>query len=253
MLRMACSLTLFVILVFSSSTVLAAFFEEQEDGWHWYQDPESSEVMSEQKANNLEVFNQNPTEIVKQYQQELEKRLHRAWVNPTRENLRAYQLLQKDLLERSEHFSKTWMEVIYHSPELDHTLVSPVNQQARQLYLDEQREATKALIQTFKENYGLFYFFSSTCPYCHQFAPIVQRFSRETGWNVIAISVDGGMVPGFEEVVLDNGLSERWNVRRFPALFAINPKEEQVLPIAYGLVSLDEIEDRLRSLLEAVK
>jgi hypothetical protein len=43
---------------------------------------------------------------------------------------------------------------------------------------------------------------------------------------------------------------EAWGVKALPALFAINPTTEEVIPLAYGMVSLDQIENRLMTLIE---
>ena len=110
--------------------------------------------------------------------------------------------------------------------------------------------AKKQHIFKLQEQYGLFFFFSGQCEYCHQFAPIVKQFSAKYGWQVIAISVDGGMVAGFNEALADYGLVAKWQIPVLPALFAVNPKTEQVLPVAFGLTTLDQMETRIMALIE---
>lgn len=232
----------------------AAFFKEHSEGWHWYQDPvlefppEKREV--ETKSNVPLDMPSTPTDIIKAYQKELERKLHLAWVYPTFENIRSYQEMQKDLTHRSQQFSEKWMQVVYNNPHLDHTLVAPVNQKSRHLYLDKEKQHIQEVIKSLKEDYGLFFFFSSQCDYCHQFAPIVQEFSKTYGWEVINISTDGGTLPGLEKTVMNNGLLEKWRVEVLPALFAVNPTTGDVLPIAYGLTSLDQMETRIMALLK---
>jgi conjugal transfer pilus assembly protein TraF len=55
-------------------------------------------------------------------------------------------------------------------------------------------------------------------------------------------------VAEFPNAVADEGLFETWGGQVLPALFAVNPKTEQVIPIAYGLTSLDQMETRLMTL-----
>ncbi len=243
-----------VLLLLINTPLQASFFNEHAEGWHWYQDPAlESQPQEAEPLPDLRTSppsKRTPSEIVKAYQAELEKKLHQAWVNPTADNVQSYQEMQKDLMQRSQSFSDTWMEVIYKNPHLDHTLVAPVNQQSRHLYLDKEKEQIAETILSLKEEYGLFFFFSSQCDYCHQFAPIVQQFSKNYGWKVISISVDGGILPGFTETVMNNGLLEQWRVEVLPALFAVNPKTGDVLPVAYGLTSLDQMENRIMALLK---
>jgi conjugal transfer pilus assembly protein TraF len=228
----------------------ASFFAGKSEGWHWYQDPnfESPEEKSSQK-DVPDVSLLTPTEVIQSYQKVLEQKLHRALVYPTFKNIKDYQEMQQDLTRRSEMFSKKWMQVVYQNPELDHTLVAPVNQKAKHIYLDQEKEQRRLAIQSLKEDYGLFFFFSSQCDYCHQFAPIVRQFSETYGWEVIAISADGGTIPGFQNIVPDNGLLVQWKVKVLPSLFAVNPKTGDVLPISYGLTSIDEMENRVMTLL----
>eukprot|EP01037_Dinobryon_pediforme_P013635 gene13635-13750_t len=48
------------------------------------------------------------------------------------------------------------------------------------------------------------------CPYCHQFSPIVKKFSETYGWEVIAISQNGEPLEEFPEAQPDNGLFAAW-------------------------------------------
>lgn len=236
------------------SSVEAAFFDKNTEGWHWYQEP-FIEIVEQQPDTSEKAASQKspltPSGIIAAYQKELKQRLHKAWAYPSMKNLKAYQLMQKDLMHRSQHFAKTWMQVVYQNPSLDHTLAFPVNHQGRHLYLDQQKASFKATIRSLREDYGLFFFFSADCAYCHQFAPIVKQFSEEHGWAVLAISAEGGTLPEFMDAVSDQGLIQQWKVEFFPALFAVNPKTGDILPLAYGLTALDEIEQRVMALVKA--
>jgi conjugal transfer pilus assembly protein TraF len=232
----------------------ASFYNDRSRGWHWYEHiPLESTIKEEEK--NLQIPSpapapKTPAEIMANYRKELENRLSNAWINPTPQNIQKYQIMQKDMMERSQEFSKGWMQNVFANPDLDHTLVAPVNQKARHLHLDQQKERIKQKIQELRQSYGLFFFFSTNCRYCHEFAPIVKAFSENYGWEVLAISVDGGKLEAFPQAVTDNGLMEAWGVKALPALFAVNPTTEEVIPLAYGMVSLDQIENRLMTLVE---
>ena len=246
-----------VISLGNSSATPAPFYHDHNRGWHWY---ELLPLLPEEEKNTKVSKDpiapsprsspppQTPTELVKAYRQELETRLHRAWVNPTPANIKAYQTLQKDMLDRSKAFSKAWLQTVFANPELDHTLVSPVNQQARHLHLDLEKERTARVIKGLSQTFGLFFFFSGACPYCHQFAPLVKSFAQTHGWEVIAISVDGGAVAGFPHPQADNGLFQTWGIKVLPALYAVNPQTREAIPIAHGLTSLDDMEHRIMTL-----
>jgi hypothetical protein len=40
-------------------------------------------------------------------------------------------------------------------------------------------------------------------------------------------------------------LSETWGVSVYPSLFAVNPKTGNVIPIANGMISVEEMEERI--------
>lgn len=259
---------LLVVMSLSQACYGDSFFLDHTRGWHWYEpiptfeDSNEEEKRGEKKTEErTNASSKTPTELVKAYREELEARLHRAWFDPIPQNIQAYQEMQKDLMNRSKIFATVWMQNVFQRPELDHTLVSPVNQQARHLQIDLEKERTNQTIKNLSESYGLFFFFSGNCPYCHQFAPIVKHFAESYGWKVIAIRVDvdasdrGSIaqtsLAEFPNAEADNGLFEMWGVKVLPALFAINPTTKEAIPIAYGLTSLDEMENRIMTLLEA--
>jgi len=100
------------------------------------------------------------------------------------------------------------------------------------------------------KDYGLFFFFQGKCDYCHAFAPIVQAFAKKHHWDVLAISMDGGMCETFPQAIADNGLAQTWNVKILPALFAVNPHTGHVIPVADGMVSEEDIVSRLMILVD---
>lgn len=237
-----------------STSHAESFFKDHARGWHWY---ESLSVPEEEKKEQgpahipLPPSPKTPSELIKAYREELESRLHRAWIDPTHKNIKAYQEMQKDMLDRSKMFSHTWLQSVFQNPELDHTLISPVNQQARHLQLDLEKERTRKMIKALSQVNGLFFFFAGYCPHCHTFAPIVKRFSELYGWDVIAISVDGGSLPEFPDAQGDNGLFVAWKVKVLPSLYAVNPSTKTVIPVAYGVTAMDEMENRIMTLVGA--
>jgi conjugal transfer pilus assembly protein TraF len=243
-----------------------SFFGDHERGWHWYEsvptceDPAVDEGTPEPRASEKQNHRpKTPSDLIKAYREELENRLHAAWIYPTPQNIKAYQEMQKDMMDRSKVFSTVWLQTVFQNPELDHTLISPVNQQGRHLQIDLEKNRTFDAIKSLSQTWGLFFFFSNDCPYCHQFAPIVAKFSNTYQWEVIAIQVgDGGanrmdnqddIAKFFPNVQSDNGLFQAWGIKVLPSLFAVNPKTQSTIPVAHGLTSLDEMENRIMTLL----
>lgn len=239
-----------------------SYYQAHEKGWHWYevQMPEDREQSAEKERSQPSLDTKKskaktPKEVIASYREELENRLAAALIDPVPQKIRAYQEMQKDMTDRSKAFSDGWMQSVFLNPQLDHTLVSPVNQRARHVQLDLEKKLVKETIQALAKEYGLFFFFSGHCEYCHQFAPMVKQFSEQYGWEVLPISVDGGQLELFPHAQPNNGLFEQWQPgdqgQIMPALFAVNPNTGHVIPIAFGMTSIDQMETRIMSLVKA--
>ncbi len=237
----------------------AQYYQNHEKGWHWYEVQPAEETREESAEAEHPVpetkqpaKRKSPKEIVANYREELENRLADAWMHPTPHKIKAYQEMQKDMMDRSKNFSEGWMQNVFLNPDLDNTIANPVNQRARHVQLDIEKKQIKETIQGLAKEYGLFFFFSGACEYCHQFAPIVKQFSEQYGWAVLPISLDGGQLEVFPNAQPDNGLFEQWQQggkgQVMPALFAVNPNTGHVIPIALGMTSIDQMEIRIMSI-----
>jgi len=237
----------FLLFFFLITPSAASFFERRAEGWHWYQDSLSeSEVKKEETTQRKET--QTPTQQIEAQRKEIETKLHAAIVEPTRENVTAYIITQKALMDQSQRFSESWQRVIMTTPTLDETLTHPVDQSARHVYYDEQAKDFSKHMKGLSQEYGLFFFFRKNCAYCHNFAPIVKRFAQKYGWSVLPISLDGGTLPEFPNARRDNGMAERLQITHVPALIGLHSKTGKLLPLAYGMVSESEIERRIEML-----
>lgn len=225
-----------------------SFFERKAEGWHWYQDSAQCPVFSNQKKKEQNPLAPTPTQAIEAQRKALETKLHAAVVDPTPENLMAYITAQKALMDQSQRFSEMWKQVVMTTPSLDETLQHPIDQNALHIYYAEQREFLARRIKKLASEYGLFFFFRKNCPYCRHFAPVVKRFSQKHGWSVLAISLDGGTLLEFPNAKRDNGIATRLQIAHVPALIALHPKSGQVIPLAYGMISESEIEQRVQIL-----
>lgn len=228
----------FLLLLFSTT----AHAEPKPDqGWHWYQ------IEKPKKEQPKE-----PPQTMEAYRKAVQESLDNAILNPTPANIATYIRQQKELMDRSMEFAQTWQKVLLTNPELNPDIEHPVTQKGRHVYLDERNKKTSKIIQEMAKTYGLFFFFKSDCPYCHAFAPIVKRFSETYGWKVLAISLDGSKLEDFPNAQKDNGTARRLGVyeKGVPALMAVNPKDEAVIPLSYGFISETQLMNNIRLWIE---
>lgn len=242
---------LFLLLLTNSAQ--AQFLERKAEGWHFYEDKEKPQPTEDSISPPPEPLSkskeEDPLQILEAYKKNLERLKAQAVLNPTFENVRTYMVAQKQMMGKAGVFAQKWLEVVYQTPQLDDTVRHPTSQLARHVYLDEKQAQMKQEVVKLSQTHGLFFFFHKSCPYCKGFAPIVKAFSQTYGWDVMAISMDGSSLPEFPEAVLDNGVAQRLGVTSLPALLAVNPQTEQIVPLSYGLLSQDQILDRIRVLI----
>ncbi|WP_298624832.1 conjugal transfer protein TraF [uncultured Legionella sp.] len=92
---------------------------------------------------------------------------------------------------------------------------------------------------------GFFFFFSSSCPHCQRFSPVLKQLSQRYGFHVVAVSTDGGYLPDFPNAVLDEGQSKLFQVTVFPSLFLVDPQSEQAHLVTEGAIDEMELTNRL--------
>lgn len=239
------------------ATSAGEWFGRQAEGWFWYEDPPKDEVKQQEKvppaANATTTMPTQvappPKEVLRAFQERLENAQAQAIMQPSHEHVAAYLYLQKQAMDNSERFANIWQQVVWMTPELDHTQVRPTSPLAIQAYYDARNENTKQSLQQFAETHGLFYFFRSSCPYCQRFAPVLKSFAQRHGFHVTAISMDGGTTLEFPDSRGDNGTARRLGIQTVPAVYLVEPKTRSVQPVSFGLIGPAELEERLMMLM----
>lgn len=226
----------------------SAYFDRHEKGWHWYHDPVI--YHSQQQAQGISDSSSSKKQSFDEMKSEIKSAMENAIMNPSADNMEQYMLLQKRMSERASQFSTVWQRVLLRNPDLDFRLRYPTNGIGRKIYYQQEETKSRLAMEYFFRDHGLFFFYRSDCQYCHHFAPIIDNFARENGIALIPISMDGQFLPNFPQSRIDNGQSKTFNVKYWPALFAINPRSNRAIPIAYGLLSESELKDRIRQVAE---
>lgn len=233
------SITMLMLLI--TNTIFAnSYFSDHSRGWHWYEWLEEQE-----KAKQQPEQHQDPLKALNQLQQAVEVARATAIMQPTEVNLKTYIELQNQITQQSSVFAAQWQRVLWKHPELDYSLLHPTSLLAKQQYLDDQKLDIQKTVKTFAKTHGLWFFFRGSCGYCHQFAPILKRFAERYGFNILAVSLDGGTLSEFSNVRINHGQAEQLNVTSVPALFSVNPKTQDILPIGHGLMTEQELEERI--------
>lgn len=187
------------------------------------------------------------TERMAAISQQLDELKAKAILEPTEENVIAYVRFQREQLDRASTFSDTWQRSLWQNPDLDYTLQRPVNTVGKRAWLDNRKADRDAVLTTLGQRYGLFYFYAQSCGACEIFGPILRSVADSHGMTVMAVSMDGGPSRDFPNYVVDSGQRARMGVAgsQTPALILFDTATRRTIPVGFGLLSAEEIMDRI--------
>lgn len=173
----------------------------------------------------------------------------KAILEPTEENIRDYISYQREVINMASTFGEKWQKVLWKNPDLDYSLERPVSQTAKETYLDNRKQTMEATLKELSKDYGIFFIFKSNCSYCHKFAPTLKFFSLKYGFKISPVSLDGGYLSEFpkEKTLINKGELQKMGIqiKAVPATILFDSKTKEVIEIGFGLLSLDEIEERV--------
>lgn len=231
----------------------SAYWKDRWRGWHFYEEPAQE---SDPTPVPHPAPSSTPTPSVKaripeleafaRLQKTLEEYRNIAIIRPTEANVRRYMELESKVVSQASAFADMAKRVAWATPELDPTLQGrPVNAKALEVFDETQRaERSRTVVQLGKDHV-LFFFYRSDCPYCHAFAPMLHAFQARHGIQVVAVSIDGGPMPGFPVARRDNGIANALQVSQVPAVFLAQPFTGQITPIGFGVLSESQLLERI--------
>lgn len=210
-------------------------------GWHFYCDEKKQQKKKiAKKPDPIPV--ENILDRLEREKREVEDALATAIYYPTEENVFKYMLLNKKQLEMSQKFGETTRKVILNNPYmLDASLDNPVNTLARRVKSKEERLQKISTVRRLNDRYGVYFFYLSSCEYCHIFSKTLRRFADKHGLSVLPISADGGALPEWENYVVDKGQISKLGIKVFPTVLLFDTKEKEMINIGTGLISEEEL------------
>jgi conjugal transfer pilus assembly protein TraF len=203
-----------------------------------------------EQAPGASASQQSAVERMRAITQQLDELKARAILEPSEANVIAYVRFQREQLDRASTFSDTWQRALWQNPDLDYTLQRPVSTVGKRAWLDNRRADRDAVLTNLGQRYGLFYFFAQSCGACELFSPILRSVADSHRLAVMAVSMDGGPSRDFPNYVVDAGQRARMGVpgNETPALVLFDTATKRTIPVGYGILSADEIMDRIFAL-----
>ena len=224
------------------------WFGDAERGWFWYEDPPADVEKPTSVMPLVATMPSDPLAELEALQAAVERSKALAVLHPTAPNIRAWMELNAAVQRRATLFADVTQRVVWSTPSLDQSLVRPHSQEGLKAWTAARTESISRALREIAQTYGLFFVFSSDCPYCRQIAPFLQRFAQTYDFKLIPISLDGGTLAEFPDARYEPTMKARLGVEVTPAIFLVDPSAGHVQPIAYGVISVSELETRIMRL-----
>jgi conjugal transfer pilus assembly protein TraF len=210
--------------------------------WFYCEKPKADETKASPSAPGPSA-----TERMTAITRELDELKARAILDPSEENVIAYVRFQREQLDRASTFADTWQRALWQNPDIDYTLQRPVSTVGKRAWIDNRRADRDQVLTNLGQRYGLFYFFAQSCGACDLFGPILRSVADSHRLAVMAVSMDGGPSKDFPDYSVDTGQRARMGLagKETPALVLFDTATKRVIPIGYGILSADEIMDRI--------
>ena len=95
----------------------------------------------------------------------------------------------------------------------------------------------------------LLFFFASTCPYCHQFAPTLKNVAKRFNAKISAYSFDDKALTVFPDfsvppIELVTAAFQNREIT-YPALFVLHEETKTIYPVSFGFLDSIELTERL--------
>ncbi|WP_284618534.1 conjugal transfer protein TraF [Aquabacterium humicola] len=232
-----------------------AYWQDAWRGWHFYEEPEAKPLAparptprQPKPGARVPSHENKPPEVreLERLQRELDEARSVAIIRPTESNVRRYMAIEARVVSQASTFADVAQRIAWSDPELDPTLQGrPVNARALEVFEQAQAAERSRQVASLGRDHVLLFFFRSDCSYCHAFAPTLEAFSAKHGLKVIAVTIDGGTLPGFEDARRDNGIATTLRVGQVPAVYLAQPYSGLITPIGFGVLSEAQLIERI--------
>lgn len=212
-------------------------------GWYWYEKqkapaPEAPEgaaaapktYPSLRGVTNRRLWDMDPDEF-RALQEGIQKKAVR---DPSPENIAEMMRVNDIARRKSLAYMNAMQAFLQSNPQYDMRTVYPDAAPGRRALAGQRMDEVSGRLAAEKGAYGLIYFHAPGCRYCEAQSGILDWFRREYGWDIRGYDVKERP-----------DLARAFGVETVPSLFLIARRDGAHIPVAAGVVSVDEISERL--------
>lgn len=123
---------------------------------------------------------------------------------------------------------------------------------------EQQQQKVQSTIRELQEQYYFIFIYRSTCPHCHQFAPVVKDFSDTFHIPLRAYSLDGQPLVGLSAELLTPALFKTLYVSggykpSVPALYLVHKDTDEAYAVLFGEAQPVELAQRVDTLMRHIQ
>ena len=248
------------------SAAKPGYYDRGAEGWFWYKEKNPVEVEEPKKE---EKKPEEPKVIVMQappaeepepakeagpaalsaawFRENLQVYLDKAIDDPSPENVQAYFLLQRVMMDKAQDFSDVSRRVVMGDPILDESNRRSLDPSTSRLQEDLSSKRRVEALNYVTSKAGIVYFFDSECDLCDNQAANLKHLQERTGIEVMAVSLDGQPLrSGYfaDNMTADQGQAAAMGVSEGPALFLVAPPDKWIA-LAHSVITQEEAVTRI--------
>lgn len=222
------------------------------NGWYWGKDihPEDEKNAKPQMVTKIVRPNKSNSEILSDINKEIDELKATAILNPTSYNVANYIAAQNRVVNMASNFTKRWDSTMTQKPELNYISTHPTNNYAQQILAAEKQDNTQAALNVFAKDYGLIFFFKGQDKLAAFQSKIIKSITAKYNIAIIPVAINNVPNEYFPNLTQDNGRASKLGIKITPAIIAMHSKTGNTTPLAFGVVSESELEERISNFIE---
>ena len=221
-------------------------------GFNWYPDPREEMRQPEEKKAEKKPKTIYEMTTLEEVKKELEHIKGVAVINPTEKNVHEFLKAQNYVMNKASMFADVSRRVVWSKPDVNYSARSPTANFASMKVRERRDKERDGTMAELAQTHGILFFARSDCDFCHDQAPVLKALSSKTGMPILTVSLDGKPIHMFPDAKADNGISMMASggngIQTVPAMFLIDRRTQQMIPLGTGVIAAEDITERIRVL-----
>lgn len=225
--------------------------QQKAAGFHWYTQEQTPKKIKRrvQSIPKTPVATPSPYERLITMRKNTLNILAQALISPSFDATKNYMEAQMVYAKKNQEFVRYWQQVLLVHPELDNTLNFPTNNSAIALRNEGSKALRERVVKECAARYGLIFFYRGHSSLSQKMVSTLLPFIEENHFSMVSVSTDNELIEGLphSKTVPIELLAHKMKLKAkyLPALFLVDLKQQKMSPLAYGFISLSDLQERI--------